>query len=74
MPEAVGEVAPAYATISSTEYTGNRYYATRKRLSYHPPDKQFTGSAASTTAAPPMPEPPKLHIRRGTLPAGFKPS
>jgi hypothetical protein len=72
MPEAVGEVAPAYATVSSTEYTGNRYYATRKRLSYHPPDKQFTGSAASA-AAPPAPEPPKIKIRRGTLPAGFKP-
>ncbi len=38
-----GEVAPAYATVSSTGYTGNRYYATRARLSYHPPDKQFKG-------------------------------
>src|SRR5689334_21828126 len=38
---AVGEVAPAYATISSTGYTGNKYYATRARLSYHPPNKQF---------------------------------
>ena len=65
-----GEVAPAYATISSTEYTGNRYYATRKRLSYHPADKQFTGRATSTTAPPP--EPPKPKVRRGTLPAGFK--
>jgi hypothetical protein len=72
MPEAVGEVAPAYATISSTTYTGNRYYATRKRLSYHPQDKQFTGSKTSTTTAPP-PEPPKPKVRRGTLPAGFKP-
>jgi hypothetical protein len=71
MPEAVGEVAPAYATISSTGYTGNKYYATRKRLSYHPPNKQFTGSE-STMSAPP-PEPPKPKVRRGTLPAGFKP-
>lgn len=22
-------------------YTGNKYFATRKRLAYHPPDKQF---------------------------------
>jgi len=71
MPEAVGEVAPAYATVSSTEYTGNRYYATRKRMSYHPPDKQYTG--ASTTAPSPAAEPPKPKVRRGTLPAGFKP-
>ena len=66
-----GEVAPAYATISSTGYTGNKYYATRKRLSYHPQDKQFTGT--STIASPPVPEPPKPKLRRGTLPAGFKP-
>jgi len=64
-----GEVAPAYAKISSTEYTGNRYFATRKRMSYHPPNKQFTGSAS--TSAPP-PEPPKPKTIRGTLPAGFK--
>ncbi|GEM_PF-640557 len=71
----VGEVAPAYAQLSSSGYTGNRYYATRRRLSYHPPNKQFTGaSTTATTSAPPAPEPPKLHIRRGTLPAGFKPS
>ncbi|VVC05768.1 Uncharacterised protein [uncultured archaeon] len=70
LPEAAGEVAPAYSTISSTEYTGNRYFATRKRMSYHPPNKQFTGST-STTAPPP--EPPKPKTIRGTLPAGFKP-
>ncbi|MGI0072591.1 MAG: hypothetical protein ACREA3_02115, partial [Nitrosotalea sp.] len=70
MPE-VGEVAPAYATISSSGYTGNKYFATRKRMSYHPADKQFTGSSTTTTAPPP--EPPKPKATRGTLPAGFKP-
>jgi hypothetical protein len=64
-----GEVAPAYATISSTGYTGNRYYATRARLSYHPPDKQFRGEAQTTVQV--KPEPPKP--KRGTLPAGWKP-
>lgn len=70
-----GEVAPAYSQLSSSGYTGNKYYATRRRLSYHPPNKQFTGStsAGTTTSAPPAPEPPKLHMRKGTLPAGFKP-
>ncbi len=48
-----GEVAPAYAQIHSTGYTGNKYFATRKRLSYHPMDKQFTGSSTTTTTAPP---------------------
>ena len=68
-----GEVAPAYAKISSTGYTGNKYFATRKRLSYHPADKQFTGSSTTTTA-PPAPEPPKPKSTiRTTLPAGFKP-
>ena len=67
----VGEVAPAYAQISSTGYTGNKYFATRPRLSYHPANKQFTGSK-TTAAAPPAPAPaPKK--TRGTLPAGFKP-
>ncbi|MFZ0843928.1 MAG: hypothetical protein WAN80_08640, partial [Nitrosotalea sp.] len=69
-----GEVAPAYAQISSTGYTGNKYFATRKRLSYHPMDKQFTGSSTTTTTAPPAPEPPKPKSTiRTTLPAGFKP-
>src|SRR6185312_7135840 len=45
----VGEVAPAYSKISSTGYTGNKYFATRKRLSYHPADKQFTSSSTTTT-------------------------
>jgi hypothetical protein len=68
-----GEVAPAYAKISSTGYTGNKYFATRKRMSYHPADKQFTGSSTTTTTAPPAPEPPKPKSTiRGTLPAGFK--
>ena len=67
-----GEVAPAYAKISSTGYTGNKYFATRKRLSYHPADKQFTGS--STATAPQVaaePQKPKSTFRT-TLPAGFK--
>ena len=69
-----GEVAPAYAKISSTGYTGNKYFATRKRLSYHPSNKQFTGSPTTTTTAPPPPEPPKPKSTiRSTLPAGFKP-
>ncbi|TRZ78873.1 MAG: hypothetical protein D4R90_05355, partial [Nitrosopumilales archaeon] len=70
-----GEVAPAYAKLSSTGYTGNKYFATRKRLSYHPANKQFTGSSTTTTTAPPpAPEPPKPKSTiRTTLPAGFKP-
>ena len=69
--KAAGEVAPAYATISSTGYTGNRYYATRARLSYHPPDKQYKGEAQSATVQ--VAEPPKPKPKRGTLPAGWKP-
>src|SRR6267143_354745 len=65
-----GEVAPAYATLSSTGYTGNKYYATRARLSYHPPDKQYKGESQAATVQV-APSPPKL--KRGTLPAGFKP-
>jgi len=68
---AVGEVAPAYATTSSTVYTGNKYYATRARLSYHPPDKQFKGQSAAAQTVKVAPEPPKP--KRGTLPAGWKP-
>ena len=69
-----GEVAPAYSKISSTGYTGNKYFATRKRLSYHPADKQFTGSSTTTTTAPqPAAEPAKPKSTfRTTLPAGFK--
>jgi len=54
------EVAPAYATVSSTGYTGNRYYATRQRLAYHPSDKQFTGQVTVQVSRPapsPAPEP-----------------
>ncbi|MGI0027140.1 MAG: hypothetical protein ACREAD_04790 [Nitrosopumilaceae archaeon] len=67
---AVGEVAPAYATTSSTGYTGNKYFATRARLSYHPPNKQFKGEPGTQTVQV-APEPPKQ--KRGTLPAGWKP-
>ena len=66
-----GEVAPAYATTSSTGYTGNKYYATRARLSYHPPDKQYKGESAAAQTVQVAPEPPKP--KRGTLPAGWKP-
>jgi hypothetical protein len=67
-----GEVAPAYAQISSSGYTGNRYYATRARLAYHPPNKQFTGSSTTTETAQ-TPEPPKPKSTfRTTLPAGYK--
>ncbi|MDE1770743.1 MAG: hypothetical protein KGI28_09390, partial [Thaumarchaeota archaeon] len=59
--ESAGEVAPAYAKISSTGYTGNKYFATRKRLSYHPANKQFTGSSTTTTA-PPAPAAAKTKI------------
>ena len=69
----VGEVAPAYAQISSSGYTGNRYYATRSRLSYHPPSKQFKGDASSSTTTAPPPAPAPKKAQRGTLPAGFKP-
>lgn len=53
------EVAPAYTT-SSSSYTGNRYFATRKRMAYHPPDKQFTGQVTVQVSRPepePVPEP-----------------
>src|SRR4029077_21119287 len=54
-----GEVAPAYATTSSTGYTGNKYFATRARLSYHPPDKQYKGepTTQTSTSRPSSPEP-----------------
>ena len=53
------EISPAYATTSSSGYTGNRYYATRQRLAYHPPDKQFSGQVTVQVSrpAPPPPEP-----------------
>jgi hypothetical protein len=54
------EVAPAYSATSSSGYTGNRYYATRQRLAYHPPDKQFTGQVTVQVSRPepaPAPEP-----------------
>ncbi|MGI0086337.1 MAG: hypothetical protein ACREBI_00035 [Nitrosotalea sp.] len=67
-----GEVSPIYAKLSSTGYTGNKYFATRPRLSYHPANKQFRGSESKTIAEPPTPEPAKPKTSRGTLPAGFK--
>src|SRR5207245_8949860 len=51
-----GEIEPTYDTTSSTGYTGNKYYATRARLSYHPPDKQFKGEPTTQTSKP-APEP-----------------
>ncbi|MGB6464299.1 MAG: trans-sialidase, partial [Nitrosotalea sp.] len=66
-----GEVSPTYAKLSSTGYSGNKYFATRPRLSYHPANKQFKGEATKTIAA--QPEPAKPKTMRGTLPAGFKP-
>lgn len=52
------EVAAAYSTTSSSGYTGNRYYATRQRLAYHPPDKQYRGQVVTTVqVAPPAPAP-----------------
>src|SRR5574338_882572 len=50
-----GEVAPAYAQISSSGYTGNKYYATRARLAYHPPNKQYKGSTVSQSSTAPPP-------------------
>lgn len=58
-PEPEAEVAPSYST-SSTKYIGNKYYATRQRLAYHPPDKQFTGGQVAQTvqvSPPPKPAP-----------------
>ena len=56
-PKSQAEVAPSYST-SSTKYSGNKYYATRQRLAYHPPDKQFTGGqVAQTVQVPPPPKP-----------------
>ena len=48
-PKPEPEVAPAYSTTSSTKYTGNKYYATRQRLAYHPSDKQFRGGQVAQT-------------------------
>ena len=54
----VAEIAPAYAKIGSEKYTGNLYYATRRRLAYHPPDKQFRGGqVAVTVQVSPQPAP-----------------
>lgn len=58
-PKPEPEVAPSYST-SSTKYTGNKYYATRQRLAYHPSDKQFRGGQVAQTvqvSPPPKPAP-----------------
>ncbi len=80
-PEPQAEVALSYST-SSTKYTGNKYYATKQRLAYHPPDKQFTGGQVAQTVqvSPPskpapehkvesQPEPKKEKRRRIEVPA-----
>ncbi|MEX0765034.1 MAG: hypothetical protein WD033_07720 [Nitrosopumilaceae archaeon] len=78
-PEPEVEAAPSYST-SSTKYSGNKYYATRQRLAYHPPDKQFTGGQVAQTvqvspppkpepAPEPQPEPKKQKPRRMEVPA-----
>jgi len=80
-PEPQAEVALSYST-SSTKYTGNKYYATKQRLAYHPPDKQFTGGQVAQTVqvsppskpapepeAEPQPEPKKEKRRRMEVPA-----
>jgi hypothetical protein len=51
----------------ANEYTGNNYYATRKRMSYHPPDKMFPNKTSKSNYAQKQ-EPKK---QRGTLPKGF---
>lgn len=80
-PEPEAEVALSYST-SSTKYTGNKYYATKQRLAYHPPDKQFTGGQVAQTVqvspppkpapepeAEPQPEPKKEKRGRMEVPA-----
>lgn len=55
----------------SEDYTGKKYFATRKRLSYHPPDKMFPNETYEPNDAKkevPNEAPTKP---RGTLPKGF---
>ena len=81
-PKPEPEVAPAYSTTSSTKYSGNRYYATRQRLAYHPADKQFKGGQVAQTvqvspppksapepAPEPQQEPKKEKPKRMEVPA-----
>ncbi len=79
-PPKAEEVAPAYSSVSSESYTGNRYFATRQRLAYHPADKQFRGGQVTVTvqvspppkveAPEPEPQPaPKEEPRRIEPPA-----
>lgn len=64
----LSDVAPAYAQISSTGYTGNKYFATRPRLSYHPANKQFMGTLKDESGVVTEVQPKKL---RGILPKGW---
>ena len=60
-PAEPAEVAPAYSSVSASSYTGNRYYATRQRLAYHPANKQFRGGQVAVTvqiSPPPQVEAP----------------
>ncbi|MBI3841690.1 MAG: hypothetical protein HY295_00855 [Thaumarchaeota archaeon] len=57
-PPKAEEVAAAYSSVSSESYTGNRYFATRQRLAYHPPDKQFRGGQVTVTVQ--VSPPPKV--------------
>jgi hypothetical protein len=54
------------ATITGYTAPSNRYFATKQRLAYHPPETSFTGygvnlghGAAQTQAQAPPPPPPK---------------
>lgn len=51
----------------STGYDDSKYYETRKRLAYHPPDKMFPNKISEQKDMP-KEEPKKP---RGTLPKGF---
>jgi len=57
-PPKVEEVAAAYSSVSSASYSGNRYFATRQRLAYHPPDKQFRRGQVTVTVQ--VSPPPKV--------------
>jgi hypothetical protein len=62
-------VSPAYSKISLTAYTGNKYFATRKRLAYHPQDKQFQGKNSNISEEISKRE---LKKPKGALPKGFE--
>lgn len=52
---------------NDNSYTGKKYYATRKRMSYHPPDKMFPNETDKSNYVQKQ-EPKK---QRGMLPKGF---